>query len=80
MADPSLFDAVKEQPVRPTWFFAFAPNTESWHGANVSAPQFTGAPELRRNFLGFVTSKNFNFHHFHRRDTLDVLAGPPVAS
>lgn len=60
------FEPVKEMRVLPNSFFAFAPNSRSWHGAAVDPSQLRGAPpDARRNFLGFVTSKGREgLHHF----------------
>ena len=67
--DYSHFDMVKEQPVIPNYFFAFPPNNHSWHGASIDRHQMTGADQFsRRTFLGFITTKFWGFHHFHRND------------
>lgn len=51
--DYSHFDVVKEQPVIPNYFFAFAPNNHSWHGASIDPEQMVGVdPFSRRTFLG----------------------------
>ena len=67
--DYSHFDMVKEHPVIPNYFFAFAPNNHSWHGASIDPHQMTGVNQFsRRTFLGFITTKFWGFHHFHRND------------
>mmetsp|Transcript_9676 Transcript_9676/g.20972 ORF Transcript_9676/g.20972 Transcript_9676/m.20972 type:complete len:444 (-) Transcript_9676:87-1418(-) len=67
--DYSHFDLVKEHPVIPNYFFAFAPNNRSYHGASIDPIQMEGVDHnARRTFLGFVTSKEWNFHHFHKKD------------
>lgn len=67
--DYSHFDVVKEQPVIPNYFFAFAPNNHSWHGASIDPEQMVGVdPFSRRTFLGFITTQFWGFHHFHGND------------
>ena len=70
--DYSLFDRVLEHPVLPNYFFAFAPNTRSFHGANITREKWIGIDDTmqRRTFLGFVTSEKDGFHHFNRNDWL----------
>lgn len=67
--DYSHFDMVKEQPVIPNYFFAFAPNNHSWHGASIDPLQMEDVDQhARRTFLGFITTKFWGFHHFGRGD------------
>ena len=67
--DYSHFEPVKEHPVIPNYFFAFAPNNRSWHGASIDPRQMEGVDHYaRRTFLGFITTKHWGFHHFNRGD------------
>jgi hypothetical protein len=72
--DYSLFDRVLEHPVLPNYFFAFAPNNSSFHGANITRDKWTGERDTkqRRTFLGFVTSRRSRYHHFGKEDWVDV--------
>merc|ERR1712014_265198 len=63
--DYRLFDQVVEQRVIPNSFFAFAPNSRSFHGAAITEQQMAGVDtHARRTFLGFVTARSTGFHHF----------------
>ena len=68
--DYNLFHRALEHPVLPNYFFAFAPNTRSFHGANITSEKWDGERDTmqRRTFLGFITSKASQFHHFGKAD------------
>jgi hypothetical protein len=67
--DYSFFNSIKHQPVIPNYFFSFAPNHRSWHGAAIDPEKMKGAnPHARRTFLGFLTTKNWGYHHFNNDD------------
>jgi hypothetical protein len=67
--DYRYFTSVKHMPVVPNHFFAFAPCNHSWHGAAIDPSKMEGVNQFaRRTFLGFVTTDNWNFHHFHAND------------
>ena len=68
--DYKYFDSVKEQPVVPNYFFSFAPNTRSWHGAAIDPTKMAGVSDTyaRRTFLGFITTKFWEYHHFNKGD------------
>jgi len=71
--DYSLFDTVLEHPVLPNYFFAFAPNKLSFHGANITRGNWIGEENTmqRRTFLGFITSKKSKIHNFNDNDWVD---------
>jgi len=63
------FNSIKEQPVIPNYFFSFAPNNHSWHGAAIDPDKMRGVNQYaRRTFLGFVTTSYWGFHHFNKGD------------
>ena len=63
------FERVLEHPVLPNYFFAFAPNNHSFHGANITEDKFDGASsDARRTFLGFITAAKDGLHHFDQSD------------
>lgn len=71
--DYKFFERVLEQPVVPNYFFAFAPNNQSWHGASIQPHQLVQEDGVtnsyaRRTFLGFITTQKWNWHHFHAND------------
>ena len=67
--DYSHFQAVKHQPVIPNYFFSFAPNKHSWHGAAIDPAKMEGVDQhSRRTFLGFITTTYWGFHHFNQDD------------
>jgi hypothetical protein len=69
--DYAYFDFVKELRVVPNFFFSFAPNTRSFHGAQIDPQSWEGinAKDMRRTWLGFLTSGFDHFHHFRATDT-----------
>ena len=64
------FDYRIELPAFSNHFFAFAPNTFSFHGANITKGMLDSIsdPDERRTFLGFVTLTDDHFHHFKEDD------------
>uniref|UniRef100_A0A7S1ZNC1 Uncharacterized protein n=1 Tax=Ditylum brightwellii TaxID=49249 RepID=A0A7S1ZNC1_9STRA len=67
--DYKFFNSVKEQPVIPNYFFSFAPNNHSWHGAAIDPAKMEGVDQYaRRTFLGFITTKFWDYHHFNKGD------------
>ena len=65
----SYFSPIKEQPVIPNYFYSFAPNNHSWHGAAIEPSKMDGVDQFaRRTFLGFVTTSYWGFHHFNKDD------------
>lgn len=67
--DYKFFNRVKEQPVIPNYFFSFAPNNHSWHGAEIDPSKMEGVNKFaRRTFLGFITTSYWGFHHFNKGD------------
>ena len=59
MAGLQSVRVLSEHPVLPNYFFAFAPNTQSFHGANITREKWIGIDDTmqRRTVLGFITSK-----------------------
>lgn len=51
--DFRLFDRALEHRCLPNYFFAFAPNNKSWHGANITKAHPVG--KQRRTLLGFLS-------------------------
>jgi hypothetical protein len=68
------FDIVKEQAVIPNYFFAFAPNNRSFHGAAIDDNKMAPVKnkDARRTFLGFITNVRDRWHHFSKDDTADT--------
>jgi len=63
------FKASVELPCKKNFFFAFAPNNHSFHGARITREMLQGVdPYQRRTFLGFITRSSENFHHFSADD------------
>ena len=58
----------------PNTLFFFAPNNRTWHGASITPSQLDGLAnrDARRTFLGFITTSQWQWHHFNKKDTVEV--------
>ena len=68
-----FFDVVKELKASKNHFYAFAPNNRSFHGAAIDPSKMNKVNDKhsRRTFLGFITAKEWNYHHFTEKDTAE---------